>query len=477
MTPSTSDALQDVDRLNREAWTLVSQWGAGDRMNELETFMWRSERHPGQSSTITTLLLLDTEPEWERLREAHEWAARTVRRLRQRVVTPALPTGPAAWRFDPRFDLDYHLRRVRLPGAGTFDDLITLTQSAALTPFDRSRPLWEATLVEGLGDGGAAYLLKLHHSLTDGMGGVQLLSLLQSRTRTRSPDKPAADTAPSDPVDPVNLALAQLAEQAAALPATATRLLRLGARAVTAPEETLAFAGSLRRTLAAPAPGSPLFRGRDGTAWRLGALECPVSELKAAGKAAGGSLNDAYLAALLGGLRRYHDVHGIHLDALPMAMPVSLRGKDDPLGGNRWAGAMFAGPMGVTDPAERVRATRAATLALRAEPALDAMSLMAPLVNRVPSTVGATAWRRSAIADVSASNVPGMAFESYIAGARVERYFPFGPLPGVAVMSVLVSHRGTCCIGLNMDGSVIGDPDTLLDCLVDGFEEVLALAG
>ena len=100
-------------------------------------------------------------------------------------------------------------------------------------------------------------------------------------------------------------------------------------------------------------------------------LECPFNDLRAAAKAASGSVNDAYIAALLGGLRRYHERHGVELDDLPMAMPVRLPRGDDPMGGNKFAGAYFAGPVGVADPVERIAVIRGTVLTLRTEPALD----------------------------------------------------------------------------------------------------------
>ena len=204
-------------------------------------------------------------------------------------------------------------------------------------------------------------------------------------------------------------------------------------------------------------------------------LECPLAQLRAAAKRAGGSVNDAYLAALLGGLRRYHERHGVDIDELPITVPVSLRRSDDPMGGNKFAGAMLSAPIGIVDPAERVAALRGAILAQLAEPALDSFSVLTPLVNRLPSGVGAAVMGLGAVTDLSASNMPGLPYDVFMAGARVERVFPFGPLPGVAVMAAMVSHMGTCCIGLNIDGSGITDVDVLMESMQEGLDEVLAI--
>jgi WS/DGAT/MGAT family acyltransferase len=472
---------QTVAEANLTAWSKAAEWGRNPRMSEFEALMWRSERHPQQSSTIISVMLLDTTPDWDRLVAAHEWGTQLIPRTRERVIEPAVPVGTPAWVSDEHFRLDYHLQRTRLPGDGSLTALLDHAASFALVPLDRQRPLWEAQLVEGLDDGRAAYLLKMHHSLTDGMGGIELLSSLQSRTRKHTADKPgpAPDAGGAPGTDAIRLAIGEVGERLLASPGVALAAARSGlgllTRPVDATADALRYVGSLRRVLAAPVAGSPLLRARTGRVWRYGVLECPLAELKSAGKAAGGSVNDAFVAALLGGLRIYHERHGVELGELPMAMPVSLRKDDDPMGGNKWAGALFAGPIGIIDPAERIAAIRSTVLSLRTESALDTFSLAAPVVNRLPSTVGSLLSRVGAVADLSASNVPGLPYQTYVAGAKVERIFPFGPLPGVAVMAAMVSHAGTCCFGLNIDGAAVDDVDALMECFRAGLDETLAV--
>lgn len=459
----------------------ADRWAADDSMNELETAMWRAERHPQRSSTLCSLLILDQTPDWDRLVAAHEWATSLIGRARQRVVEPLLPVGTPVWRADPHFKLDYHLRRLHLGPRKSMADLLTLAQTIAQVPFDRTRPLWEATLIEGLEGGRAAYLLKLHHSLTDGLGAVQLLALVQSPTREHTADKPTRATeATEEPADPVEVTLdaarRTLAHGTGLLGAAVDTARHWLANPGDVTSETLRFGASLRRVLSPPpAPPSPLLRPRDGRAWVFRTLECQLADLRRAGRAAGGSVNDAYLAALLGGLRRYHEVHGVPVDELPVTVPVSLRRADDPMGGNAFAGAMFAAPVGIVDPADRIAAMRGIVMSSLTEPALDALSIVTPVVNRLPSAVGATVVEFAANTDLSASNVPGLTEDAYMAGARIERIFPFGPLPGVAVMAAMVTHVGTCCIGLNIDGSGVKDVPVLAECFEAGLAEVLAL--
>jgi diacylglycerol O-acyltransferase / wax synthase len=278
------------------------------------------------------------------------------------------------------------------------------------------------------------------------------------------------------------VAAEQLGRDARAVAGAATGLFSAVSRALSSPiataEEVLDFTASLRRILGGPpAPPSPLLRGRSGRSWRFGALECRLDDLKAAARAGRGSLNDAYLAVLLGGLRRYHERFGVEIEELPMTIPVSLRREDDPMGGNRFTGALFAGPAGVADPAERIATIRGIVLSVRSEPALDLLGLLSPLLNRAPPALAALAFGRlGATADLAASNVPGIPYAVYAAGARVERLFPFGPLPGVAVMAALVSHAGTCCLGINCDAAAVENPELLMTCLQEGLDEVLAIA-
>jgi diacylglycerol O-acyltransferase / wax synthase len=477
-------ASPDLPRTNEEAWAIAHAWGTAREMSEFEALMWRAESDPRLRSTMLGLYVLDCEPDWDRLLAAHEWGSRLLPRFRQRVIDPPLHLGLPVWATDPDFDLGYHVRRVRLPGPGRFDQVLELAEQVAMTPFDRARSPWEAVLVEGLDGGRAAYFLKLHHSLTDGQGGVQMLSLLHSRKREPSPEKPMPDPPEPERATPLSVLAEQALERARSAPreaaATGRQAARLAGGAILRPRAVadggLRFGRSLARVLAPPpAAPSPLLAGRS-MSWRFGVLEVALDVLKQAARAADGSLNDAYVAALLGGFRRYHEHHGVELDELPMAMPISLRRGDHPMGGNRFAGARFAAPAGEPDPAERIRLIHDFVLTARAEPALDALGMLAPVMNRMPIAL-VTRWYRAQTTklDLQASNVAGIPYAVYMAGARIERLFPFGPLPGCAVMATLVSHDGTCCIGINCDAAAVTDPELFFECLQAGLDEVIAL--
>jgi diacylglycerol O-acyltransferase / wax synthase len=159
-----------------------------------------------------------------------------------------------------------------------------------------------------------------------------------------------------------------------------------------------------------------------------------------------------------------------------MALPISLRTADDPAGGNRFAGARFAGPVGERDPRERIQAIREFVLNARAEPAIGALDLLAPAASRLPRFVLVRlAATMTSVSDVQASNIPGLGHTAYLAGARITRTFPFGPRPGVAAMVTMLSYNGTCCIGFNVDPEGISDTDVFERCMREGFDEVLEI--
>ena len=459
---------------------------APGEMNALETMMWRAEVDPRLRSIVVIVDVLDAEPDWDRLVAAHEWATRYVPRLRHRVMEP-LGWGPPTWVPDPDFTLAFHLRRMRLAEGGGLRELLDQAALCAMTPFDRSRPPWEALLVEGLDGGRAGYLIKVHHSLSDGLGLMQILGLLHSSSREPAADKPDPPLPAATPPSRLGLTARQAARAAAAAPPAVVGGLWSGAtaigRAAVAPVATLtdgwgAVWSAARAALPPTFTGSPAFRARSLNR-RLEALDVDLATLKAAGHAAGGSLNDAYLAGLIGGIRRYHLALGVPVPArIPVGMPVNTRDRSDPMGGNHWAGTRFAVPLDDIDAAARITQVRGIVRAVTSERVVDALGLVAPVLATLPAPLLARVQGAATAAnDLQASNVPGMTRPAYLAGARIVRSYPFAPLPGGPAMIALTSHEDTCCIAVTLDPAAITDPALFRECLVAGFEEVLALAG
>lgn len=142
-------------------------------MRNSDAFTWSMESDPRLRSTVVTVLLLDRSPDWDEVRQRFDLISREMPMFRQRVVESP-PPAPPRWEPDADFELDYHMRRVTVSGAGTFEDVLEMARLAEMQDFDRARALWETTLIEGLQDGGAAVICKFHHALTDGVGGVQI---------------------------------------------------------------------------------------------------------------------------------------------------------------------------------------------------------------------------------------------------------------------------------------------------------------
>ena len=457
--------------------------GLPEELSPLDQILHRGEANPRTRSGIMTVELLDTTPDWDVFRTRFEHASRKVLRLRQKVVTPTLPTAAPRWVVDPDFNLDYHLRRVRVPEPGTVRQVMDLAEIAAQSPLDISRPLWTATLIEGVGDGRAALMVHLSHAVTDGVGGVEMFANLYDLEREPPPQPVPPLPVPTD-LSPNDLMRNGLNR----LPGTilggvrdaVVGSVKVAGHVVRDPVTRLAsafdYARSGARVVGPFATPSPILRRRSLSS-RSEAIDIEFSDLHRASKAAGGSINDAYLAGLSGALRLYHEAMGVPVDTLPMAVPVNLRSEADPAGGNRFAGVNLAAPIGLADPEVRIKEIRAQMTSKREERAIDLVGAIAPVVSLLPDPVLETMAGSIVNADVQASNVPVYAGDTFIAGAKVLRQYGIGPLPGVAMMVVLVSRSGYCTITARYDRASITDQDLFARCLLAGFDEVLALGG
>ncbi|OBI46350.1 wax ester/triacylglycerol synthase family O-acyltransferase [Mycobacterium sp. E796] len=454
-----------------------------DELGPVDYLMHRGEANPRTRSGIMALELLDTTPDWDRFRTRFENASRRVRRLRQKVVVPTLPTASPRWVVDPDFNLDFHVRRVRVSGSGTLREVFDLAEVILQSPMDISRPLWTATLVEGLADGRAATLLHVSHAVTDGVGGVEMFAEIYDLER-----EPPARPTPPQPV-PQDLTPNDLMRQGInRLPlaivngvvGAVSGAVSAAGKAVLDPVSTVGgvvgYAMSGVRVMNRAAEPSPLLRRRS-LATRTEAIDIPLSDLHRAAKAGGGSINDAYLAGLSGALRRYHVALGVPISTLPMAVPVSLRADADTAGGNRFTGVNLAAPLGTADPVARMKKIRAQMTQRRDEPAMNIIGSIAPVLSVLPTPVLEGITGSVIGSDVQASNVPVYPGDTYIAGAKVLRQYGIGPLPGVAMMVVLISRGGWCTVTVRYDRASVRNEPLFAQCLLEGFDEILALAG
>ncbi|BBX20547.1 diacylglycerol O-acyltransferase [Mycolicibacterium duvalii] len=449
-----------------------------DFMRNSDAFTWSMESDPRLRSTVVTVLMLDRSPDWAEVRGRVERLSLELPMLRQTVVDSP-PPAPPRWQDCADFDLDFHLRRIAAPTGGGFDAVLELARLAQMEDLDRARPMWKLTLVEGLPDGEAALLCTFHHSLTDGIGGIQIAMTLFGL----SPEMPAVEDA-ARPA-PQRSALDDYRDSAryglgvvgSAVTGALSALPRLVADTVRSPVKTLdsaaAMAASVYRTVRpVNSTGSRLMTQRT-LIRRLDVLEVPMPPLREAAHRSGGALNDAFVAGVAGGLRLYHEKHGTGVEALHLCMPISLRAEGDAPGGNRITLMRFDIPAGLTDPAERIRQIRERTERVRHEKSLPYTQAIAGALNLMPRWYIGSILRH---VDFLCSDVPGIPVPVYLGGAKVRIQYAFGPTIGSAVNVTLLTYVDTCALGIDVDSGAIPDIGLFRECLQAGFDEVLALA-
>jgi len=456
----------------------------GDRMSDSDALMWFIEHDPALRSTIVTISLLDSLPDRDRLLAKVDQATRVLPRLRQKVAVNPLSNAPPRWVVDPDFDLSFHVRFDRLADDSTVRDLLDFAQPLAMEGLDRDRPLWQMRVVEGLEAGRAALVMKLHHSLSDGVGLVQMLSALVELERTghegpaELPDLPpfrvmsiaermldALGYERRKQVGRVRRAWSFVAEGLSGV----VRDPLGGAKGVL---RAVASVGHLLRPVSSPL--SPLMTSRS-TRIRLDVATVDFREIKRAARTAGGTINDAFVAAAAAGLRHYHEAHGATPSRLRMTMPISLRSSDEAgTGGNHFVPVRFEVPIGSPDPVDSMRTIGRLAREERDAPALPVVDELAALFTSFPAAVSASILGSMLKGvDFLTSNVRGPSFPLYLAGARIERMVGFGPLTGAAANLTMLSYDGRCSVGISTDPAAIPDPDFFVECLRRGFAEVL----
>ncbi len=449
-------------------------------MRNSDAFTWAMETDPRLRSTVVTVILMDRSPDWGAIRERFDLLSRKLPIFRQRVGASPRP-APPRWEFDPNFELDYHMRRTALPVAGTLDDVLELARLAEMQDFDRARALWETTLVEGLDNGGAALICKFHHALTDGVGGVQIAMNLFSL----SEDVYELGPLPPEPNASGPSLLGRYRDTfrydtgllGGAVAGAARWAPRLVLDSVRRPIATIRSAASTTASVyRAVRPinrtGSPLVTDR-GLNRRLGVHDVPMPLLREAAHRCGGALNDAFLAGVAGGLRRYHEKHGVTVGDLHLTMPVSLRTRTDDIGGNRITLMRFDVPAGEADPAARIKAIHQRSGAVRDERSLPFTQAIAGALNLMPRWYIGSVLRH---VDFLASDVPGVPVPVFLGGAPVSAQYAFGPTIGSSVNVTLLTYVDTCALGINVDTTAIPDYDVFYDAIVAGFDELLSLA-
>lgn len=424
-----------------------------DYLSSTDGFMWSLGFDPVLRSTIVTLTVLEQAADWSVIVDRFDRISRVVPRFRQRV-TRSTPLRRPCWEFDPDFRLDHHLRKVTVPRPGTPAVLLDLARRAVMNEFDRNRPLWQATYVDGLADGTAALVCSFDHALTDGIGAVQIATVLydcDDRTTPFGPlDVPVPCSAPST----------------ARVMSAVRHPLGTAAAGVSAALSIYRAARPIR------GPRSSIMRSRTPDR-HVDTLEVSRPRLQRAGSVTGGSLNDAFIAAVAGGLRRYHERHDVSVGELTMSMPISIRTRLDPAAGNRATLMRVAVPAGTTDPRQRIAEIHQRTTSARGGKSLGYTDLIAAGLNTLPRCYIGSELRH---VDFVASDVPGFPLPLRLGGVPVRMQYAFSPTLGASANATLLSYIDTCAIGINVDTGAIPDHRVFHDCLAEGFEETMALA-
>lgn len=437
---------------------------AGGRMGDADALLWRMGADPVLRPTVVAVAVVVGTPDWGRLEARVGELVAAEPRLRSRV--DPLPLGLWRPRFVPerQFDLRSHLVHLAAPAPAQVRQVLDLAELFATEPFDPSRPLWRALLVEGVVPERAALVVKLHHALADGLGALALLARLFAGCEPAplalvgSDDRSGAP-APGGPLRCLRAVPSALVGAVGALPG-------LLGRSVTAASSVPA--------LAAPAIGplSTVMTGR-GPRRHFEVLDLDRRDLVAAAVAAGATVNDAFLAATALGMRRYHERHGAAPEALRVLMPVSIRRPQDRAASNRFVPVRFVLPLPGTAGDALQTVSGRARRAKRAE-GLAVADVMAGGLDLLPPPLARGVWRSLLMGvDYCATDLSGPAEPVFVAGAPLEHLYAFAPPSGAACNISLVTLGTRACVGLNIDTAAVDDPPVLRDCLYRAFDEVV----
>jgi diacylglycerol O-acyltransferase len=457
---------------------------SGDRLTGLDSSFLHLEDGPAHMHVASTLVFEGPAPDYEEFREHIASRLHLVPRFRQRLRFVPFGQGRPVWVDDPHFNLSYHLRHTALPEPGSEQQLRTLAARVFSQRLDRGKPVWELWLVDGLHDGRFAVVGKSHHCLVDGVSGMDITTVLfDTDPEPPSQPDPEAWTPGPEPSDTQLLARALL--ERATTPAEAARgvraLFRAPRQVARAMVDGLESVGALARA-GISAPPSP-FNVEIGPYRRFAWVQADLARFKRTKEEAGGTVNDVVLAAVAGALGRFlrargHSTAELELKAM---VPISVRTADEHGAlGNR-VSAMYAPlPVGIEDPAERLRAVSAAMGDLKESKQAVGASILTGLADFAPPTILGQAGRmqsRQRFFNMVVTNVPGPQFPLYLMGRELHAVYPMVPLAKrQAVCFGIMSYNGQVNFGLVGDYDAMGDIDSLAHDLTEAIGELGALA-
>jgi len=411
-----------------------------------------------------------------------------------RMLAP-MPLGLAnpAWVAAPAIDLDHHVRRLRLPAPGTRAQLHDAVASLHARLLDRSRPLWEMVVIEGLASGEVGFYAKMHHAGLDGQAGVALAQAVYDLAPCAAPDVAPSATAgrmrmAGDAPGLLRLAAAGARHNAGQLLALGARLPAIARSIVSALAPSGGGAGGIRALLG----GTDLLAPRtvlNGTLSRsrtFASASIPLERVRALAERHDASVNDVVLAACGGALRTWLETHGgVPVAPLLAAVPVSLRERGDAQSNTQAMMARMTLATDLADPGERLRRIRDASARIKS----SLQGVKAAVPTDFPSVglpwLGSalwTIWSRAKLADrvpplanVVVSNVPGPPVPLYLCGARMLGYWPVSiPTHGIGLNITVQSYAGSLDVGLIACRRMVPDIDALAAGVVAAFDALEA---
>jgi WS/DGAT/MGAT family acyltransferase len=454
------------------------------KMSDAEGLMWRLEKDPHLSSTFATVSILDRPPDFDLFRQRMERAAMVIPRLRQVARTVPGNLAPPTWIDDSDFDIDRHVRRVALPTPADERTLLDFATIITADPFDRVRPLWQFTVVEGLRGGRAALIQKMHHTIADGESGVQLsLEFFDFERDAIPPPMPDPETIDSADVDADEAAAEVVRDLLAAtlrLPIGIVRQMReLLDDPGQIPDASAAAADTLRGILGqlgdTDGARSPLWTQRS-LGRHLEVASAPFQPTKDAAKALGGTLNTAFLTIATDAVSRYHIELGGPVEELRASMAISTRTNES--GANAFSLVRMLVPTGEMPIDERFRAIQETVDDAVESSRSASLDAVAAFASTLPTSVVTRLARQQAhTVDFATSNVKGSPLPVYVAGAKLLSNYAIGPLSGVAFNLTLLSYLGRLDMGLNTDTAAVSEPGLLSRFIADAVDELVAFAG
>jgi diacylglycerol O-acyltransferase len=409
-----------------------------------------------------------------------------VPRYRHKLAHTALDSGRPVWVDDPSFTLEFHVRHTALPSPGSWEQLQNLTARIFSQALDRSKPLWEMWLIEGLQGDRFALISKTHHSLIDGIAGVDLATVLFDVSKEPVPLRNSGiPWKPNPEPDATELVAVGLR---AALRA-GTEMVGAAVGALTHPERSFERAreaaegvGEIVWAGLNPAPPTPL-NVEIGPHRRFVGVAAQLEDFKLVKSTLGGTVNDVVLTVVTGALRSFLIARGVRTEGIEMRalVPVSVRTVGERHeGGNRIAAMRGPLPVYISDPLQRLRFVRHAMDGLKESKQALGAEVIAGAQNFAPPTILAQASRlnfSTRLFNMIVTNVPGPQFPLYVLGRRMERVYPVAFLPENHALAVaIMSYAGEMNFGLLGDFDALPDIESIGESIAEELAELVELA-